>query len=64
MRLSRNFYLHEFLVSQTATRTGIDMTPPESVVDNLRQLCVKILQPLRDDIVRASTSPVGTDRSS
>lgn len=50
MRLSRNFFLHEFLKSQTATRSGIDMTPPDAVVASLRRLCTTILQPLRDDI--------------
>lgn len=47
MRLSTNFTLAEFLVSQTAARHDIDMTPPQSVVDNLQRLCREILQPLR-----------------
>lgn len=48
MRLSKNFELEEFLVSQTAERHGIDMTPPDEVVENLARLCRKVLQPLRD----------------
>jgi len=51
MRLSKNFTLEEFLVSQTAERNGIDMTPPEEVIENLRRLVQGCLQPLRDDIL-------------
>lgn len=48
IQLTKNFHLDEFLVSQTAARNGISMDPPLEVEDNLRQLCVDILQPLRD----------------
>jgi hypothetical protein len=47
MKLSANFTLEEFLISQTAERHGIDMTPPPEVVGNLRRLCEGCLQPLR-----------------
>ncbi len=50
MRLSKNFTLDEFLVSQTATRHGIDMTPPPEVIDNLQRLVTGCLQPLRDEV--------------
>ena len=50
MRLSKNFSLEEFLVSQTATRHGIDMTPPEEVITNLQRLVTGCLQPLRDEV--------------
>ena len=50
MMLTDNFSLGEFLVSQTAARHGIDMTPPQSVIDNLRHLCVTVLQPLRGEL--------------
>lgn len=46
--LSRHFSLEEMLVSQTAARRGIDMTPPLSVRTSLRSLCYCILDPLRD----------------
>lgn len=49
MRLSRNFTLDEFTVSQTAERFGIDMHPPEIIVDNIRNLVKACLQPLRDE---------------
>lgn len=48
MKLTENFYLEEFLVSQTAIRHGINMDPPVDVIENLRRLCVDILQPARD----------------
>lgn len=50
MKLSENFSLGEFLVSQTAERHGIDMTPPEHVIENLTELCVEVLQPIRDGL--------------
>ena len=49
MRLSKNFTLDEFLVSQTATRQGIDMTPSEHVIENLQRLVTSCLQPLRNE---------------
>ena len=49
MNLTRNFTLAEFLVSQTAARHGIDMSPPQYVIDNLRLLCVTCLQPIRQE---------------
>ena len=49
MRLSRNFSLSEFTVSQTAERFDIDMHPPELIVDNIRNLVKACLQPLRDE---------------
>lgn len=50
MRLSKNFTLDEFLVSQTAERNSIDMTPPPEVIENLQRLVDGCLQPLRDDL--------------
>lgn len=46
--ISQNFALKEFLVSQTATRHGIDMTPPPEIVLNIRRLVTTVMQPLRD----------------
>lgn len=48
MKLSENFTLDEFLVSQTASRDGIDNIPSPEVVENLRNLVINILQPLRN----------------
>jgi len=52
MRLSKNFTLDEFLVSGTAERNGIDMTPNDTVVANLQRLVSDCLQPLRDEVLR------------
>jgi len=49
MRISKNFTLDEFTVSQTAERFGIDMHPPEIIVDNIKNLVKACLQPLRDE---------------
>jgi hypothetical protein len=48
--LSRFFTLEEMLVSQTAIRKGIDMTPPPNVKVALRALCNSVLDPLREEI--------------
>ncbi len=50
MRLSKNFTLDEFLLSQTAERHGIDMTPNDEVIGNLQELVDTCLQPLRDEV--------------
>lgn len=50
MNISTNFRLEEFLVSQTAARHGIDMTPPLEIQHNITELVDTILQPLRDEI--------------
>ena len=47
MKLSPHFTLDEFLRSQTATRYGIDMTPPAFVVDNIVKLVSMFLHPIR-----------------
>ena len=48
MKISENFTLEEFLVSQTAARNGIDMTPPADIEANIVRLVKTIMQPLRD----------------
>jgi len=48
MRLSKNFTLHEFTKSDTATQKGIDNSAPTRVIDNLTILAQKVLQPLRE----------------
>ena len=49
MRLSKNFTLRELIRSSTAERMGIDNVPKdEKVIENLRNLCFEVLQPLRD----------------
>lgn len=47
MKLSEHFTLEEMIFSQTAIRLGLNNTPTQDVIDNLRKLCVDILEPLR-----------------
>ncbi len=47
MRLSLHFELSEFTFSQTAIRKGIDNTPSDVVIENLKLLCTHILEPIR-----------------
>lgn len=55
MLLTENFPLSELLRSQTATRNDIQeqFNPSPVVIENLRQLCIHVLQPLRDRVGRA-----------
>ena len=48
MNLSANFSLHELTKSETALRMGFDNTPDDEATENLRLLCEKVLQPVRD----------------
>jgi zinc D-Ala-D-Ala carboxypeptidase len=47
-KLSENFYLSEFVLSPTATRRKIDNTPPTIAIANLKLLCDRLLQPIRE----------------
>lgn len=57
IQLSTNFYLDEFLVSETAARHGITITvePGSEVHKNLERLCKQVLQPIRDHFGSAIT---------
>ena len=48
MNLSANFTLKELTKSDTATRLGLDNTPDEATIENLKLLCENVLQPVRD----------------
>jgi zinc D-Ala-D-Ala carboxypeptidase len=52
IELSKDFTLHEFLKSNCANRKGYEeqFNPPAEVIENLRALCVNVLQPLRDAV--------------
>lgn len=45
--LTPHFRLSEFTRSATAQARGIDNTPTEEIVSNLRHLCENVLEPLR-----------------
>jgi hypothetical protein len=47
MNLTDHFPLEEFLQSQEAARLGRTLDPPPEVIDNLKRLCVLVLEPLR-----------------
>lgn len=47
MNLSKHFTLSEMTVSQTASRKGIDNTPGDAEIANLKQLCEQVLEPVR-----------------
>ena len=46
--LSPHFKLREFIASRKAEEHGIDNTPPDEAVENLRRLCQGCLEPLRE----------------
>ena len=50
IKLSVNFSLDEFTISQEAERHGYRNEPNEKQIENLRLLCVNVLQPLREII--------------
>lgn len=48
MQLSANFSLSEMVKSETALRYDMDNTPGEAEIANLKTLCEKVLQPVRE----------------
>ena len=50
MKISENFTLEELVKSDTAKRLGIENMPTPEQLENLIELCHKVLQPLRDEI--------------
>ena len=55
MNLSANFSLKELTRSDSATRLGIDNTPNQETIDNLKMLCEKVLQPVREHFGKSVT---------
>lgn len=55
MNLSKNLSLKEVVKSNTATRLGIDNTPSDQAINNLKAIAEHVFQPLRDHFGR----PVG-----
>ena len=49
MKLTENFSLKEMTQSQTALKNNIDNEPNAEQIENLKQLCQTILQPIRED---------------
>ena len=48
MRLSKNLTLKEAIKSNTASRLGIDNTPEDWEIHNLRAVAENVFQPIRD----------------
>jgi uncharacterized protein YcbK (DUF882 family) len=48
MQLTNNFSLAEMVKSDTALRHDMDNTPGEAEIENLKRLCEKVLQPVRE----------------
>jgi len=48
MKLSKNLSLDEVIKSNTAIRRGIDNTPTEEHIKNLKYIAEKIFQPIRE----------------
>lgn len=48
MNLTANFTLSEMVKSETALRHGMDNTPGEVEIENLKRLCEQVLQPVRE----------------
>ena len=55
MNLSANFTLKELTKSDTAIRLGLDNTPNDEALENLKLLCEKVLQPVRDHFGKSVT---------
>lgn len=47
MKLTKHFTLAEMTMSQTASRLGIDNAPDPTQIDNLREVCLAILEKCR-----------------
>ena len=59
MHLTENFSLKEMTASQTAERHGINNNPSEDHIDSLKNLCEKVLQPIRDHYKKVVTVSSG-----
>ena len=59
MKLSKNFSLSEMTKSQTAIRMGLVNNPSEAQTENLRILCERVLQPVRDHFGKVVTVSSG-----
>ena len=55
MNLSANFTLKELTKSDTATRLGLDNTPDDEALENLKVLCEMVLQPVREHFGKSVT---------
>tara|TARA_R110000868_G_scaffold330514_2_gene591482 strand:- start:1155 stop:1649 length:495 start_codon:yes stop_codon:yes gene_type:complete len=59
MKLSKNFHLAEMTKSQKAVRMGLNNNPSEQQTENLKILCERVLQPVRDHFGKVVTVSSG-----
>jgi hypothetical protein len=52
MKLTENFSLAEMVKSETALRQGLDNTPGDAEIANMKLLAEKVLQPIRNHYKR------------
>lgn len=52
MKLTENFTLSEMTKSETALRHGLDNTPNDAEIANLKRLAENVLQPIRNNYKR------------
>jgi zinc D-Ala-D-Ala carboxypeptidase len=52
MKLSENFSLAEMIKSETASRRGMDNTPGQVEIENMKKLAINVLQPVREHFKR------------
>lgn len=55
IQLSEDFWLREFLRSETAARMGREINAGEFEQQNMRRLCVNVMQPIRSSLGRVIT---------
>ena len=48
MKLSKYFTLKEVIKSETSVRKGIDNTPTDQIISQLKNTCEKIMDPIRE----------------
>ena len=59
MQLTKHFTLEELTFSDAAMRHGIDNTPNDEIVENLKRLCALILEPVRDIVHKPVQVKIG-----
>lgn len=59
MRLSPHFTLGELIYSDTAVHRNIDNTPTDEVIERLKIVCCRILEPVRDHFGKPFTPNSG-----
>ena len=51
MILTKHFKLEEMIFSEYAVRNNIDNKPSQEIINALRDTCIKILEPLRAELI-------------